>query len=154
MANIRISDRIDAPPERVFDLFTDLHGGPDRLRPVKRIEVLTDGPIGKGTRWRETRIMMKRECTETLEITEFDPPSAYTAVCDSHGSVWTSEFRFKPDGAGTRIDLTMRCSPVSLCARLMSPISSLFAGVLRKAIQEDIDDLRAAAAPPGEAATA
>lgn len=154
MANITMSDRIEAPPERVFDLFTDLHEAPNRLRGVEQIELLTEGPIGKGTRWRETRIMMKRECTETLEITEFDPPSTFTAVCDSHGSVWTSEFRFTPDGAGTRIDLSMRCRPETLCARLMSPMSFLFAGALRKAIQQDIDDLRTAATEAGQTAPA
>ena len=57
MAQFTLKKHIEAPPERVFEVVTDLRGAPERIRGITKMEVLTEGPIGGGTRYRETRIM-------------------------------------------------------------------------------------------------
>lgn len=59
---------VHSAPDRVFEVFSDLEAVGDRLSAVEEIELLTDGPIGVGTRWKETRELMGRSATEEMEI--------------------------------------------------------------------------------------
>jgi len=154
MPSYSFSEHIKAPPARVFELFTDIERAPEHVSGIKRVEVLTEGGVKPGMKWRETREFAGREATETLEITALEPNKSYRVDCDSHGAIWRSDFRFTPDGDGTRVDLEMRCLPQTLKAKIMSPLSLLFAGMLKKAIRQDLDDLKRAAESGGAAGVA
>src|SRR5262245_42984417 len=94
-----MSKHVNATPQRAFEIFADLRRATERIRGIKRVEILTEGPVGKGTRFRETRIMFGRECTETMEFTDYQPGRSYTVGCDSCGVVWAHTFRFLPNGS-------------------------------------------------------
>ena len=86
MKPIVVSVDIDVPIDRVFSIATDLQNAPERIGGITKLEVLTDGPFGLGTRWRETRVMFGREATEVMWVTAFDPPLAgLLAVQVLHG---------------------------------------------------------------------
>jgi hypothetical protein len=148
MASFTMTKRVDARVETVFAVATDLERAAEYVRCIERIELLTPGPIGKGTRWRETRKMKGHESTETLEITEFDPPHGYTAACDSCGSHFESTFRFVPhecDGA-THVSLSVMMEARSFFAKLMSPLGNLMFGkAMRKMLDDDLEDVKRAA---------
>ncbi len=156
MPTYSFTRRINAPIDRVFAIFADLRNAEHNVRAIKRLEVLTDGPIRAGTRFRETRTMFRRDATETMEVKTFSPPNSYSVGCFACGAEWLSEFRFSPAGDGaTRLDVEMRCRPMSLMARLMTPFSFLMAGAMKKCIEADLDDLQAIAegkTPAGAAA--
>ena len=116
--------------------------------------MLTDGPVGPGTKFRETRVMFKREATEEMEVTRYEPGKGYTLECESCGAWFASEFEFSPEGSGTRVDLEMRSRPLTFMAKLMSPIGALMSGTMKKCVEQDIEDVRKvveARAPGGEA---
>jgi hypothetical protein len=146
-----MTKRINAPVDVVFDVASDLEHAARRIRGIEKIELLTPGPVGVGTRWRETRRMMGREATETLEITAFDPPRSYTAGCHSCGATMETTFRFTEIGRGsgpaaTELTLDIRCEARSLFAKLMSPLTRLmFEKVMRGCMESDLDDLARAA---------
>ena len=62
MATVKVSDHFTAPIEKVFRYFSDVEHAPAHVSGIKRIDMLTTGPIGLGSRWRETR--------ETLDVTD------------------------------------------------------------------------------------
>ena len=95
---VSIKKHIVAPTERVFQRASDFAKAADVMSAIERIEMLTDGPVGIGTRFRETRIMFKREATEEMEVTAFDPPHSYALGAESHGCRYHSEFRFTAKG--------------------------------------------------------
>jgi carbon monoxide dehydrogenase subunit G len=142
---ITLTEHIDAPPERVFEFFSDVAAAPERISGIKCVEVLTDGPIGVGTRFRETRIMFGREHTETLEFVAFDPPRSYGIDCESSGVLFVSRFTFEPDRGGTRVTMDMRSKSLTLKARLMTPMMLLCTGAVKKAMQQDLADIKRAA---------
>jgi len=144
MAGMQLSKTIDAPRERVFEAFTDLDRMAERIEGIERVEKLTDGPMRVGTRWKETRVMFKRESTEELEVTGFDPPESYRVECDSCGSHFTSVFRFEPEGDATRVTMEMSYRATSLFAKLFRPIGFLMAGSIKKCIDQDLDDAKRA----------
>lgn len=66
MADISASTHVSAPVERVFEVYTEIHKAAERLPDIIALEVLSEGPFGEGTRWRETRVIMKKKATEEM----------------------------------------------------------------------------------------
>ena len=145
MASLSITKHIAAPPERVFQLSTALEHWAERISAIVRVSKLTDGPVGAGTRFRETRVVFKKESTEEMEFTAFEPGQSYSVGCESCGCRYDTRFDFVPDQGGTRVEMTLETKPLTFFAKVMSPIGLLMAGSMRKMIEKDLDDLKAAA---------
>jgi hypothetical protein len=145
MANFQLTKRITAPVDVVFDVASDLGRAAETFRAIEKIEVLTPGPVGVATRWRETRRMMGREATETIEFTAFDRPRSYTAGCESCGVYLETAFRFEPANGvtpGTNVTVEIRWKARSLFAKLLSPLTGLLFGkMMRGCIEQDLADL-------------
>jgi hypothetical protein len=146
MANFTMTKRIAAPVETVFDVASDLARAAEHIRGIEKIELLTPGPVGVGTQWRETRKMMGREDIQTLEITAFDRPRSYRVGCESCGAYFETTFRFAPaaDSPANATDLALdiRCEARSLFAKLMSPITNIMFGkLMRGCMESDLEDL-------------
>ena len=140
---ITCSEHINAPVERVFDIASDPHNYADVITAITKIEVLTDGPVGVGTRFRETRTMFGKEATEEMEFSIFDPPHSYTLVADSHGCHYVSTFRFVPDGAGTRVEFDFTGEAHTFGAKVMSAVMGpLMKGTMRKMLAKDLGELK------------
>src|SRR5207249_1195797 len=132
MAGVTLSTRVAAPVNKVFALFTDFANAAGRVRGITRMELLTPGPVGVGTRFRETRMMFKREATEVMEVTQFDPNRSYALGCESCGARYSTAFRFDPDGDGTVVSVDFRVQAVSFAAKLMKPLAWLMRGMMTK----------------------
>ena len=145
MSQFAIKKHFDAPLESVFELISDFRRAAENVRGIEKLELLTDGPIGVGTRFRETRIMFGKEATEEMEVTAFDPPRGYTVECESCGCLYHAEYYLVGDIAGTHVRLTVTTRPVTLAAKLMSPLALLMSGPMKKCMEADLDDLRAVA---------
>ena len=142
MASLTCRRRIAAPISRVFAVFTDFAGAADRISGIQSIEVLTDGPVGSGTRFRETRVMFGKEATEEMEITAFEPDTAYTVEADSQGCRFVTTFDFESVDGGTDVTMVFTGHAQSFFAKLMTPLTWLLAGTTRKLIEADLDDLK------------
>lgn len=138
---VRCSKKIDAPLDEVFQAFTDFKNAADRIEAIQRLEVVTDGPVGVGTTFRETRIMFNRECTEEMTISEFEPNKRYVVLAHNCGCEYRTMFEFHPDGDGTRVDVTFNARPQTLFAKLFSPVGKLMSGTMVKLFQKDLDNL-------------
>ena len=149
---IETTHHIAAPPEQVFAYATDLPRFAERVESIVRAEVLTEGPVGVGTRFRETRVVFKREATEEMEFVAFDAPNGYAVACDSCGTKYLSTFTFTPSGDGTDVHMSFEATPYKLSAKIMG---FLMRGMLKhcaKSMVKDLDDL--ARAIEADAATA
>jgi carbon monoxide dehydrogenase subunit G len=145
MAQFSIGKHVEATREEVFAVASDFHNAANNIRGIDELEVLTDGPIGVGTRFRETRVMFGKRSTEEMEITAFNPPEGYTVEADSCGAHYRAEYRFIPDIAGTHLRVTFEARPVTVLAKLMSPLALLMTGPMKKCIDADLEDLKDAA---------
>lgn len=141
MPGFTVSKVIAAPVHETFARFTDLDGLPGRVKGITRVEKLTPGPVGLGTKYKETRIVFRREATETFEFTAFEPGKRYELTANSCGAEYRADHRFTPEGAGTRVDVTFDARAVSFFAKLFSPLARLMMGTMRKCVEGDLDDL-------------
>ena len=142
MASLTCRRRIAAPISQVFAVFTDFAGAPDRISGIQSLEVLTDGPVGTGTRFRETRVMFGKEATEEMEITAFEPDRSYRVEAESQGCRFETTFDFESVEGGTDVTMVFTGYAQSLLAKLMTPLTWIMAGATRKLIEADLDDLK------------
>lgn len=143
MASIIVSTRVSAPLESVFEVYTDIAQAQQRIPAITKLELLSEGPFGNGTRWRETRVIMKKEATEEMWVTGFDPPRSYTVEAQSHGTRYETLFEFEPDGDGTRVSWTFKGTPLTFGAKVMTPIFGLFFnGMMKRCMLADLEALR------------
>jgi carbon monoxide dehydrogenase subunit G len=145
MLELKCSRQVGAPQARVWEIISDLRNAAGRVKGITRMEVLTEGPIRVGTRFRETRKMMGRESTEEMEVTRFDPPRSYTMECTNHGFHYVMEMRATPQGTGTELEMAFNSRPLNTFAKVMGFVMRPFAKKLVEACKKDLDDLAQAA---------
>ncbi|WP_338894468.1 SRPBCC family protein [Streptomyces sp. TG1A-60] len=143
--SVVVERRVAASQGRVWEALTDL-GGMDRmLSGVTRVEVLTDGAFGVGTRWRETRRMFGKDATEEMWVTVSEPPERYVVKAESHGSRYVSQWLLRADGpSATTILMTFSAEPTGAVAGLLAKaLGAVGSRAVRKALAEDLDDIAA-----------
>ena len=145
MTGFTIRKHIAASPETVFRLATDFEHAAERMRGITKAEVLTEGPVGQGTRIRETRVMFGREATEEMELTSFEPPRSYVMTSENHGCRYTTLFEFLPRDEGTEVALTFEAEPRTVTARLMGLLARFMMSGCRQEVEKDLEDLMDAA---------
>ncbi|MFF5445773.1 SRPBCC family protein [Streptomyces sp. NPDC012888] len=143
---VSVEREIAAPADEVWQALTDLESMPLVLGGVDSVEVLTPGPFGVGTRWRETRRMFGKSATEEMWVTACEAPSRYVTEAENAGMRYESEFRLAGRGPGrTAVRMTFAARPLEgrklpLLARLLGGVG---ARAVAKAIEKDLADVAA-----------
>lgn len=144
MSTIEVSRQIAAPIEKVFGVASDFAGAPNVIKAIDKVEILTEGPVGRGTRFRETRIMFGRPASEEMEVTLFEPPRRYAVGCTSHGCRYHSEFRFEAKHGGTEVTMSFEAVPLTFFAKIMAFIMKPMIKSMAKMCAQDLDDIKTA----------
>lgn len=142
--SIAVGKYIDAAPEEVFRRASDFARAPEIISGIRTVEMLTPGPVGKGTRFRETRVIFKREATEEMTVTAFEPPRRYCLEADAHGCRYRTEIRFVPRGEGTNVEMAFDAVPYTAWAKVLSFVFRPLMKQVAKDCAKDLDDLKAA----------
>ncbi len=145
MPKISISEHFAVPPERAFAALTDFANLAGVISGIKRIEVLTPGPAGLGTRIRETRTMFGRDAVEEMQVTEWDPPRAFTLEAHSHGAHYVTRHALVPKDGGTQVSLDFRAMPKTLGARILAVLMRRMVKSVRGLLEKDLQEAKAAA---------
>lgn len=143
MKTTTLTVHVQAPPERVFAVFSDLEDLPQRIPAIVRLEKLTPGPVGVGTRFRETRRMFGKEHAEEMEFLAFEPGKSYTIGAQSCGCEYRSLFTFEAEGNGTRVRQEFGARPLTFGAKVMGFLMGwMMAGSMKKAMLQDMESLK------------
>ncbi len=143
MSTVVASTLVDASIERTFGVFTDLAKAEERIPEITSLEILSEGPFGEGTRWRETRVMFKKESTEEMWVTDFVPLKGYTVRAESHGMRYETHFDFASKDGKVQVTWTFHGTPLSLGAKIMAPIFGiLMKKTMQKCMLSDLEALR------------
>lgn len=150
MSEISVRRTIEASPERVWDVVTDLDNAHQTLTGVVSVQRMTDGPYAVGTRWQETRKMFGKEATEEMWVAESDPHRRTVVRAESGGADYLTEFTLMPVDEGARTELSVRfdaelAAPSGLQKVRTKVFGGLAAKATRKALEQDLADIAAAA---------
>ena len=81
-----------------------------------------------------------------MEVVAVDPGKSYTVTADSHGTHYETVMACIPNGGDAcRVEFTFGWTPVSVGAKLMSPLGFMMKGMLRKCITEDLECIKRSA---------
>ena len=105
MAGFERNEWMAQQPEEVFTFIGDTANASQIIPSVQTLEKLTDGPMGVGTRLRETRIVNGKEAQAELEIVEYEPPQRYAVRNETMGVETIYRYQLTPEKGGTRVDL-------------------------------------------------
>ncbi len=130
---------IDAPVSRVWDEIADVERQTRWMRELKRVALLTDGPIGVGTRAEGTVRIGGIPVRDEIVITTFDPPARFAIRHEGlFAGDGTIDLEAGADGRSTIVRWRERLVPPvlpALASRIQAPI-------LREIFQADLHGLR------------
>lgn len=144
--SVVVERRVAAGRGAVWEALTDLAGMERVLSGVSKVEVVTEGSFGVGTRWRETRRMFGKEATEEMWVTACEPPERYVVEADSHGTHYVSEWVLRADGpTATTVRMTFTAvAPGGVTGLLARLLGGVGARAVSKAVAKDLDDIASA----------
>ncbi|MET9832690.1 SRPBCC family protein [Streptomyces sp. NPDC006385] len=144
--SVVVERRVAAGQGPVWEALTDLAGMERVLSGVSKVEVVTEGAFGVGTRWRETRRMFGKEATEEMWVTACEPPERYVVEAESHGTRYVSEWLLRADGpSATTVRMTFTAvAPSGVPGLLAKLLGGVGARAVSKAVAKDLDDIAAA----------
>ena len=144
MAGFKRSILIARPVEEVFDFATDLGNAKVLLPNITKVELLTEGGLKPGAKFRETRVMNGKERSAVIEVVEHQRPTVHAAKAGMLGMEAMYRFRFFPDGTGTRVEMEAEVTGNFLWW--------LFLGLMSRAMEKEdgqyLDRLKAALETP------
>lgn len=147
MKPLLCTHRSSASPDRMWAMASDFANAVGRIKAITRVEILTAGPVGSGTRFREWR---GRQMVD-MEVAAWSPPRSYSLRGYAMGTEFTSDIRCVPDGSGTRLEMEVHVRPRALGAKLLSPLIWLTSKLMVRSCAKDLGDIAAAAEGRGNA---
>lgn len=145
MTTVTVSTEIAAPVDQVFRHFIDIEQAAQRVSGIRGIEMMTPGPFGPGTRWRETREVLGRLDSAEMEVTAFDRNRAYTITHHKGGARIDTVFSFVKSGDGTQVTIEFTLDSQGMPPGLLSPLGWLISGKIRDVLSQDLADLKKSA---------
>jgi uncharacterized protein YndB with AHSA1/START domain len=98
--HLRASIRIDAPPQRVWDLYADVEGSVEWVPFAEEI-LFVSGPAGLGQVYRERTTLGGISDVAEWTVIEWDPPRRQVQRSTDKGMDSRLMIAVEPDGAGT-----------------------------------------------------
>ncbi|HEX6748487.1 MAG TPA: SRPBCC family protein [Longimicrobium sp.] len=129
----------------IWAAITDIENAAETLSGVEDIEVVEKPANGLvGLRWRETRMLFGKPATVEKWITDAAENEFYTTRAEDNGFVFLTTMRISESRGGMTLTSSHDSRPQGMVARLMSLPMFLFKGVARKAILQDLNDIKSA----------
>ena len=130
----------------IWAAITDIANASEIISGIKRIEVLEKPAHGLvGLKWRETRMLFGKPATAEKRITDAAENEFYRTRAESDGFVFLSTMSISDGSGGMTLTSVHDSRPQSIVARWMSiPMGLLFKGVAKKAILQDLNDIKSA----------
>lgn len=142
---VEVQVTINGSRSAVWAAVTNIEHAADLIRGILKIEVVEKPPTGLvGLRWRETRMLFGKPETAEKWVTEAVENQYYTTRAEDNGFAFLTTIRLSGSDGAVTVTSSHDSMPQTLLARLMALPMFLFKGVARKALQQDLDDIKAA----------
>jgi carbon monoxide dehydrogenase subunit G len=145
MTSFTVTRHARAPVDKVFQRASDLRRAHETIPAIQKVEVLTEGPIRVGTRFRETRVMFGRPHTEEMEVVAFDPPRSYALRAESAGCRYDTRLDFRPAEGGTDVSMHFQATPQTFFAKVLGVMMKPMLKKMTAMCAQDLEALAAAA---------
>ena len=137
---------INGTKAAIWAAITNIENASDTISGIHKIEVLEKPAHGLvGLKWRETRTLFGKPAVAEKWITDAAENEFYRTKAESDGFVFVCTKRISESSGGTTLTEYHESKPQGIVATLLSiPMGLLFKGVARKAVLQDLNDIKAA----------
>lgn len=140
---VTVNEHINAPRDRVWGIVTDADSWADNISGITSVEVLEKPETGiVGLKWKEKRVFFGKEATETMWVTAAEPGRWYETKAENHGAIYTTRVSLDDASGGTDLTMQFSAKPTTVAARLMTLMSFMLNASIRKALKQDLSDIR------------
>ena len=139
MVKVAASVDIDRPIEEVFAYVADPSKTPEWSSMTLEATLEGSGPIGVGSRIRQTGKVLGRRLESTAEVTQYDPPSKLAMRVVSGPGHLVLERQLESIGEGTRY----RSRLVGESGGLFKLADPILEALLKRTVETDLQTLKA-----------
>ena len=127
----------------IWAAITNIENASETIGGIENIEVLEKPANGLvGLRWRETRMLFGKPATAEKWITDAAENEFYNTRAEDGGFVFLSTMRISQSNGGMTLTTSHDSKPQGMVARFKSIPMVLFKGVIRKALLQDLNDIK------------
>ena len=105
------TEHIDLEPQAVFDFMMDFSKASRWRNLVRRIDVVTPGPLRAGSELSVSLDMQGKTTAMPSEIWAYEPPRRYGVRNTANNVTGTFEYTLQQEGVGTRVQFTCDVTP-------------------------------------------
>src|SRR5262245_13306025 len=141
---------INGSKAAIWAAVTNIENASELISGIEDIEMLEKPARGLvGLRWRETRILFGKPATAEKWITDAVENEFYKTKEESDGFVFLTTMSICESSCGMTLTRSHESQHQGIIARFMAiPIMFLFKGVAKKAILQDLNDIKGAVERP------
>jgi hypothetical protein len=142
---VEVQVTINGSRSAIWAAITDIENAAKILSGILKIEVLEKPASGLvGLKWRETRMLFGKPATADKTITEAAENEFYKTRAQDGGFVFFSTIRITDGQGGMTLTSIHETKALGFMARLMSLPMIFFKGVAKRALMQDLIDIKAA----------
>ena len=136
---------INGSKAAIWAAITNIENASETISGIEKIEVLERPAKGLvGLKWRETRMLFGKSATADKWVTDAADNEFYKTKAEDGGFVFLTTIRISESSGGMTLTSSHESLPQGIGAKLMSiPMGLLFKGVAKKAILQDLNDIKA-----------
>ena len=129
----------------IWDAITDIENASEIISGIEKIEVLEKPANGLvGLKWQETRMYFGKPAAVEKLITHAAENEFYKTIAESDGFVFLSTMTISESSGGVTLTSSHDSKPQGFVAKLKSIPMPLFKGVVKKALLQDLNDIKSA----------
>lgn len=147
---------INGSKAAVWAAMTDIENAAATISGIDKIEVVEKPASGLvGLKWRETRMLFGKPATAEKWITEAKEHEFYKTRAESDGFIFLSTTSITDGSQGVTLISAHDSQPQTIVAKFMTVLMALFfKGVAKKALLQDLNDIKLAVEQQGSVASA
>ena len=137
---------INGSKAAIWAAITNIENASETISGIEKIEVVEKPANGLvGLKWRETRILFGKPATVEKWITDAAENEFYKTKAEDGGFVFLTTKSISESSGGMTLTESHESKPQGIRANLMSiPMRLFFKGVIKKALLQDLNDIKAA----------
>ncbi|HKB02550.1 MAG TPA: SRPBCC family protein [Gemmataceae bacterium] len=142
---VEVQVTINGSKARIWAAITNIENASEIISGILSTEVLEKPANGLvGLKWRETRMLFGKPATVEKWITDAAENEFYKTRAEDSGFVFLSTMRVSESSGGITLTSSHETRPQGIVARLKSIPLFLFKGVVKKALLQDLNDIKSA----------
>jgi hypothetical protein len=135
---------INGSKAAIWAAITNIENASETISGIENIEVLEKPANGLvGLKWRETRKLFGKSATAEKWITDAAENEFYKTRAESDGFIFLTTITISESSGGITLTSSHDSQPQTIVTKLMSiPMGLLFKGVAKKALLQDLKDIK------------